>query len=75
MTIAKSVTLTFPVNTLQLINYTTSTYTYYNIYFPTITSDSQLGTEIIFIRSNGATLNTVASSANLYRTRRIKFNL
>ncbi len=66
MTITKSVSLSFPVNTLQLINYTTSTYTYYNIYFPTITSDSQLGTEIIFIRSNGATLNTVASSANLY---------
>ncbi len=66
MTITKSVTLTFPINTLQLINYTTSTYTYYNIYFPTITSDSQLGTEIIFIRSNGATLNTTASSSNLY---------
>ncbi len=66
MTITKSVTLTFPVNTLQLINYTTSTYTYYNIYFPNITSDSQLGTEIIFIRSNSASLNTTASSANLY---------
>ncbi len=66
MTITKSVTLTFPVNTLQLINYTTSTYTYYNIYFPNITTDSELGTEIIIIRSNGATLNTVASSSNLY---------
>ncbi len=62
----KSVTLSFPVNTTQLIGYTVSTYVYYNIYFPTITADSQLGTEIIFIRSNGATLNTTASSSNLY---------
>jgi hypothetical protein len=66
MTITKSVTLTFPVSTTQLIAYNTSTYTYYNIYFPTITSTSQLGTEIIFIRSNGATLNTLASSSGLY---------
>ncbi len=61
----KSVTLTFPVNTTQLIGYTTSTYTYYNIYFPTITSDSQLGTEIIFIRSNSASLNSSASSSGV----------
>ncbi len=66
MTITKSITLTFPVNTLQLIGYTTSTYTYYNIYFPNITLDSELGTEIIFIRSNSATLNTSASSSGLY---------
>ncbi len=66
MTITKSVTLTLPVNTLQLINYTISTYTYYNVYLPNITTDSQIGTEIIFIRTNGATLNTVASSSNLY---------
>ncbi len=57
--LTKSVTLTFPVNTTQLVGYTVSAYTYYNIYFPTITADSELGTEIIFIRSNGATLNTV----------------
>ncbi len=62
----KSVTLTFPVNTTQLISYTVSTYTYYNIYFPTITSTSQLGTEIIFIRLNSSTLNTTASSSGLY---------
>ncbi len=62
----KSVTLTFPVNTTQLISYTVSTYVYYNIYFPNITSTSQLGTEIIFIRSNSATLNTTASSSGLY---------
>jgi hypothetical protein len=66
MTITKSVTLTFPVNTTQLVGYTVATYTYYNIFFPTITTDSQLGTEIIFIRSNGATLNTVSSSSGLY---------
>ena len=34
MTITKSVTLTFPVNTTQLVGYTVSLYTYYNIYFP-----------------------------------------
>ncbi len=66
MTITKSVTLTLPVNTLQLINYTISTYTYYNVYLPNITTDSQIGTELIFIRTNGATLNTTASSSNLY---------
>ncbi len=66
MTITKSVTLTLPVNTAQMLNYTVSTYTYYNIYFPNITTDSQLGSEIIFIRSNGATLNTTASSSGLY---------
>jgi hypothetical protein len=66
MTITKTVTLTLPVNTAQMLNYTVSTYTYYNIYFPNITSDSQLGSEIIFIRSNSATLNTVASSSGLY---------
>ncbi len=66
MTLTKSVTLSFPCNTMQLIGYTTSTYTYYNIYFPNITVDSELGTEIIFIRSNGATLNTSASSSGLY---------
>ncbi len=69
MTITKSVTLTLPVNTAQMLNYTVSTYTYYNIYFPNITTDSQLGTEIIFIRSNGATLNTTASSSGLYMGR------
>jgi hypothetical protein len=66
MTLTKTVTLTFPVNTTQLVGYTVSTYTYYNIYFPNITANTQLGTEIIFIRSNGATLNTVSSSSNLY---------
>ncbi len=66
MTITKSVTLSFPTNTMQLINYITSYYSYYNIYFPNITLDSELGTEIIFIRSNGATLNTSASSSGLY---------
>ncbi len=66
MTLTKSVTLTFPVNTLQLIGYSTSTYTYYNIYFPNISTDSEIGTEIIFIRTNGATLNTSASSSGLY---------
>ncbi len=66
MTISKSVTLTFPVNTTQLVGYTVSTYTYYNLFFPNITSDTQLGTEIIFIRSNGASLNTVSSSSGLY---------
>jgi hypothetical protein len=66
MTITKSITLSFPVNTMQLLNYTTSTYTYYNIYFPNITLDSELGCEIIFIRTNGATLNSTASSSGLY---------
>jgi hypothetical protein len=66
MTITKSISLSFPVNTLQLIGYTVSTYTYYNIYFPNINSDSQLGTEIIFLRTNSATLNTSASSSGLY---------
>ncbi len=66
MTISKSLTLTFPVNTTQLVGYTVSTYTYYNVYFPNITSDSQIGTEIIFIRTNGASLNTVSSSSGLY---------
>ncbi len=66
MTITKSVTLTFPCNTLQLIGYTVSYYSYYNIYFPNIVSDSQLGAELIFIRSNSATLNTSASSSGLY---------
>ncbi len=66
MTISKSLTLTFPVNTTQLVGYTVSTYTYYNVYFPNITADSQIGTEIIFIRTNGASLNTVASSSGLY---------
>ncbi len=66
MTITKSITLSFPCNTMQLIGYTVSYYSYYNIYFPNITVDSELGAEIIFIRSNGATLNTVASSSNLY---------
>ncbi len=66
MTITKSVTLTFPVNTTIMINYTVSTYTYYNFYLPNIINDTQTGTEIIFIRSNGATLNTVANSSGLY---------
>ncbi len=66
MTITKSVTLTFPVNTTIMINYTVSTYTYYNFYFPDIINDTQTGTEIIFIRSNGATLNTTSSSSGLY---------
>ncbi len=66
MTLTKSLTLRFPCNTLQLIGYTVSSYSYYNVYFPNITVDSELGTEIIFIRTNGASLNTVASSSNLY---------
>jgi len=66
MTITKSISLTFPTNTTQLIGYTVSYYSYYNIYFPNITADSELGCELIFIRSNGASLNTVASSSNLY---------
>ncbi len=66
MTLTKTLTLTLPLNTLQLINYTTSSYTYYNVYLPNITTDSQIGTELIFIRTNGATLNTTASSSNLY---------
>jgi hypothetical protein len=66
MTITKSISLSFPVNTMQLLNYNTSTYTYYNIYFPNITSDSELGCEIIFLRTNSATLNTSASSSGLY---------
>ncbi len=66
MTLTKTLTLTLPLNTLQLINYTVSTYTYYNVYLPNITTDSQTGTEIIFLRTNGATLNTVASSSGLY---------
>ncbi len=66
MTLTKTITLTLPVNSSQMLNYTVSTYTYYNVYFPNITTDSQLGSEIIFIRSNSATLNTVASSSGLY---------
>ncbi len=66
MTITKSISLSFPVNSLQLIGYTISYYSYYNIYFPNITTDSQLGTEIIFIRTNSATLNTSPSSSGLY---------
>ncbi len=66
MTLTKTLTLTLPINTLQLINYTVSTYTYYNVYLPNITTDSETGSEIIFIRTNNATLNTTASSANLY---------
>jgi hypothetical protein len=66
MTITKSVSLSFPCNTLQLIGYTTSTYTYYNIYFPNINADSQLGCELIFLRTNGASLNSTASSSGLY---------
>ncbi len=66
MTLTKSLTLSFPCNTLQLIGYTVSTYSYYNVYFPNIVSDSQLGTELIFIKTNGATLNTTPSSSNLY---------
>ncbi len=64
--LTKTLTLTFPANTTQIINYTVSTYTYYNVYFPDITTDSNIGAELIFIRSNGATLNTTASSSGLY---------
>ncbi len=66
MTITKSVTLTFPISTTVMINYTVSTYTYYNFYLPNIINDTQTGTEIIFLRTNGATLNTTASSSGLY---------
>ncbi len=66
MTLTKTLTLTLPLNTLQLINYTVSTYTYYNVYLPNITTDSQTGSEVIFLRTNGASLNTVASSSGLY---------
>jgi hypothetical protein len=60
----KEVTLSFPVNSLQIINYTISNYLYYNLYFPQITSDSQLGTEINLVKTNFAQPNTTASSGN-----------
>ena len=60
----KEVTLSFPVNSLQIINYTISNYLYYNLYFPQITSDSQLGTEINLVKTNFAIPSTSASSGN-----------
>ena len=66
MVLSKSTNLSFPCNTLQLINYSTSLYVAYDIYLPNITSDSQLGTEITFIKTNSATINTVANSSGLY---------
>ena len=66
MVLTKGVTLSFPCNTLQLINYSTATYVAYDILLPNITSDSQLGTEITLIKTNAATINTVANTSGLY---------
>jgi hypothetical protein len=62
MPIAKIGYLTFPVKYLQLINYTPASYSYFNLYLPLITSDSQLGTEILFVKGNGVGSNTAPSS-------------
>jgi hypothetical protein len=64
MVSAKTITLTLPVNSLQMVNYTVANYTSYNIYFPLINSASQLGTEIIFLLLRNYTLATAPNSAN-----------
>jgi len=62
----KTITLTYPYNSLQLVNYTSATYQYYNCYLPLVNSDSQLGSEITFIKTNGVTTNTTASLSGFF---------
>ena len=54
MVSGNTVNLSFPCNTLQLINYTLTSWAYYDIILPRITSDSQLGTILIFVKVNSA---------------------
>ena len=62
MVLSKVVTMQFPVNSLQLINYSVASYNYYNIFLPLLNSDSQLGTEITFVKTNGVVNSNAAST-------------
>ena len=62
MVVAKNVTLTFPLNSLQVINYTTANYFSYNVTLPAITADSQMGTEITFIKVTPVTTSTTTNT-------------
>lgn len=55
MVLVASINLIFPCNTLQLVNYVKTNYSWYNVYLPNITLDSQLGTIVTFVKVNGAT--------------------
>ena len=67
MVLPKTVNLSFPFNSLQLINYTPANYGYYNTYLPLINADSQLGSEITFIKVNGVNTNTTSGlSGNFF---------
>ena len=65
MVVSKTVTLTFPVQTVQMINYTLSSYLYYNLYFPQITADGQIGTEINLVKTNNAPVVITAGSGSI----------
>jgi hypothetical protein len=64
MVSSKSVVLTFPVNTTQMVNYVVANYYSYNIFFPLINSTSQLGTEIIILLLRSYTLSTAPNVLN-----------
>ena len=57
----KTVTLTFPVNSLQVLNFTPANYGYYNIYLPLVNADTQLGTEITFVKCNSVVMTSTVS--------------
>ena len=52
MVSAKNMYLSFPVNTLNSLNFSVSNAFYYNLYFPQITSDNQLGAELKLLLAN-----------------------
>ena len=66
MVVGKTVNLTFPVNSLQVINYTVVNYAYYNLYLPLVNADTQMGTEITVLKVNGVGTATAANSTNQF---------
>lgn len=65
MVLSASINMTFPCNTLQLVNYVISNYTYYNVFLPNITADSQLGTVITMVKVNGAGNSTTPATGSV----------
>ena len=69
MVSARNIYLSFPVNTLVSINFTVNSSTYYNLFFPEITNDNQLGAELNHIIANGITTTNIQNTTNqLYIT-------
>jgi hypothetical protein len=69
MVAQKVVTLTLPVGTLQLINYTPSAFDGCRINLPNITADNQMGCTITFIIANGLSLITASGPSGIFITR------